>query len=660
MRTRSSAVLAAALLLAACPSTGPSGSDGSTPGPNDAAAPSADAAGPADASETSLDAGSAEPDAAQPAGPDAAAAGLDAATITHECEAGAGWCTGALSRHACVDTALGRRWADEACAAGSGCVAGACVAGACTDECALGEAKAGKTCGLVDVATGAAAAADPAGSLHDRARAYEAWLRKNGLTAGGVGTPVWADPPARTSITWVDGLGDSAIWTGTWLAAEALRLKATGEPDARETVKSIVGTLHDWLNVSGTPGMLARFAVRQDAYPAYTMGDLTGRCGQRGVHCGVPYRGAAWDYVGHISRDQYQGVVLGYALAYEALGAQDEATRELIRGDVVALVKELMKERQLKMKVTVNGTAVPWPVTVTVRFVVLAPAEAGSGGDVEFLVDTARPEEADMWGFQEFTPDLADLLHQVPGFSWLPPVERASSAVMLASFFQVALKVTEGVPGREADRAAILDYYLNHSGPGGNVDDWLEVAAGWSDGLSSDPCGGHYYSNNITFEPLYDLGRLEWDPARKARVAEELLGGKLWPVFRSHKNVFFSFIYAGLHPSPEATAVPDALAQLAQFPPPPRVAVPVDLRSDARYQPHDGSCADQVDHSTAVDVGERPTSDFLWQRHPWGLYDGGDPARTWPGVDYLVGYWMGRAHGFVAADDAAGKCLAWQ
>ena len=35
---------------------------------------------------------------------------------------------------------------------------------------------------------------------------------------------------------------------------------------------------------------------------------------------GVTYEGAQYDYIGHISRDQYQGVMLGYALAYEALG----------------------------------------------------------------------------------------------------------------------------------------------------------------------------------------------------------------------------------------------------------------------------------------------------------------------------------------------------
>jgi hypothetical protein len=104
-----------------------------------------------------------------------------------------------------------------------------------------------------------------------------------------------------------------------------------------------------------------------------------------------------------------------------------------------------------------------------------------------------------------------------------------------------------------------------------------------------------------------------------------------------------------------ATVATAALAQLSQFPPPPRVHRPVDLRSDPRY-PHEPSCTDQAAHSTAVDVGERVVSDFLWQRHPWGLYDFGDLARGEPGVDYLVAYWLGRHHQLIA-EDTPGRCL---
>jgi hypothetical protein len=63
-----------------------------------------------------------------------------------------------------------------------------------------------------------------------------------------------------------------------------------------------------------------------------------------------------------------------------------------------------------------------------------------------------------------------------------------------------------------------------------------------------------------------------------------------------------------------------------------------------------------VIHSQAVDVGDRIADGFIWQRQPWGLYDGGDPGQTEAGVDYLAAYWMARRHDFTA-DDASGRCM---
>jgi hypothetical protein len=471
---------------------------------------------------------------------------------------------------------------------------------------------------------------------------------------GWVGSPYYADPPTYSQIQYADGLGDSAIWTGTFLAAEALRLTVTGEPDARASVKARVATLHDWMRVSGDPGSLARFALPSDARPTWSLNDLTCQSPNcRECHCGVIYRSRKWDWLGHISRDQYQGVMLGYSLAYEALGPEDEPTRELIRSDVVTLVQELMRERSVAMKLTING--IPIATTIDLRFVVLTTSEM-SGGALELTIDLSQPDQAEMWGFQEFTPDLSDIVRQVPGFSGVPSIPRASSAVMLAAAFRVALEVTDGVPARAADRAAILDYYLNHTGTGGNIDDWLGIARQWT---WTDSCGGTYFGNNITLEPLYDLARLEDDPARQHVIRADLLRDTIWPPFASHKNCFFAFITAANVPGADPSIASAAAAQLGGFPVPPRIHHGIDLRGDARYQPQDPGCANQVNHQSAVDVADRQVEDFMWQRDPWTLYDAGDEHQVMPGVDYLVAYWMGRRHGFLQ-EDAGGRCLAWR
>jgi len=237
----------------------------------------------------------------------------------------------------------------------------------------------------------------------------------------------------------------------------------------------------------------------------------------------------------------------------------------------------------------------------------------------------------------------------------LPNIPRSGSAIMLNSFFRVALMVTDGVEEFGGERAEILDFYENNDDEWGNVDDWMDSALEWT---SLSECGDGYYGNNITMEPMYNWARLEDDTDRLRTIREDLLGGPMWEAFDSTKNSFFSYIYAANVPSHSEDVETVALEQLTQFPVPPRIKVERDLRDDERYFPHEEGCTDQVSHETAVDVADRCVSDFIWQRHPWGLYCSGDLHQTYPGVDYMVAYWMGRWHDFID-DDRPGTCLAW-
>lgn len=572
--------------------------------------------------------------------------------VTDECSAGEATCTDARTAHVCTDTASGKRWQDQACGAGKGCVQGACVANACSDECAVGDTQGAKSCQLYDVASDSWGSIDAAGKLSDRARAYESYLRNKEMSYGIVGSAHYTDG-TFANVDVMNGLWDGAIWTGTYLASQALRLMATGSADARAEIVKLVRTMDLMFHVSGEPATLARYVKKSSDAPGYALPDMN--CSDTiEVHCGVTYSGTQYDYYGHISRDQYQGVMLGMTLAYDALTSADEDTRAIIRNDIVAFVKELMTERTVPASITYQGVTIP--TTLKLRFVVLNHAEM-PGGKVSANLDAANSSDGTgMTGLQEFTPDLADIVHQLPGLSFAPSIPRSSSAMMLASFFRDALDVTNGVDASKADRDAILDYYLHHSGTGGNVDDWLTIAKKWS---FTDNCGDGYYANNIAMEPMYNLARLEDDPARQALVQNQILGGPMWNAFKTTKNAFFSFITAANVASVAATSAPsDAMTQLATFPEPPRVVHAVDQTANPKYMPHSTSCTNEVDHSTAVDVGDRIVEDFLWQRQPWGLQSAGDPNQTEPGVDYLVAYWMARKHAFTADDDA-GKCLAF-
>jgi hypothetical protein len=340
--------------------------------------------------------------------------------------------------------------------------------------------------------------------------------------------------------------------------------------------------------------------------------------------------------------------MFGLALAYDALTSADEPTRELLRKDAVTIAKELMKERTLPVDLTING-GVSLKTNVTGRYMVVSPREMKNGA-IQLRVNTGKLDDSEMYGFQEFYPNLADLVRQMPGLGWAPSIERASSAIMLTSFFRVALHVTEGVAAYAKDRTDLEGFYAQHAG------EWLSVAKKWKEGTG---CGGNYYANNIAMMPLYNLARLETNATMQSLVRDDILGGSMWPAFEKTKNVFFAFIYAGVTPGAPSAVVTSASTQLAQFPPAPRVFVGTDLRESPKYPSRHDGCADQVAHDDAIDVGDRVVGDFMWQRHPWGLHAGGDVHQTQPGVDYLVAYFMGRAHGLVP-DDTDGTCLAWQ
>lgn len=529
-------------------------------------------------------------------------------------------------------------WTKETCAKGEGCVRGACVKEQCSDECTLGEG----TCSTFDMKTNAWDAGDAKKSLHDRAREHLRWLRKAGLAYGGVGDSQFSDPGTYANRTALDGTGDSALWTGTYLASESWRLLATGAADARAHAKELVETLHLWMNVSPSPGVLARF-VRPAGNTS--LGGAGIDCSKDTHHCGVAYGGKTWDYNCHVSRDQYQGVMLGYALAYDALGPTEEPTRALIREDVIVLLDELMKEREVDAKIIYKGTTYP-KFKIKTRYMVVVNEELDDGA---IMLSYDGSEDGSWKGFQEFIPDLAPMFKQIPVLGLISPssIPRESSAIMLASFFRVGLHVTENVPALANKRAAIESFYAAHVG------EMLPIASQWSEG--GDKCGGHYYANNISMQPMYNWARLETVPSARDS-ALSIVKDKMWPAFASHKNSFFTFLSASNMTSPDADQLTMAKDQLSQFPEPPVVRRHVDLLDDPKYSERDPECgSDRLAKSKAVDVKDRVTEGFIWQRDPWTLYDDGDPSRVYPGVDYLSAYYLGLRHGFIE-EDAAGRC----
>jgi hypothetical protein len=514
------------------------------------------------------------------------------------------------------------------------------VASVCLDQCALGHPAAGMTCDLWDDVSSrwGSDADESTDALHTRARSHDGWIRARLMPAGGLMYAQFADSTHRQVLAY-GGRRDPAIWTGAYLAAQALRLMDTGSVDAARQLAETVKVIHRWWRISGDPGYLARFAA-----PVSSSREIldTLPLGDREVIRNVLYEGQRWHWRGRVSRDQYQGVMLGMSLAYEA--TQDPEIRTLIRDDVVAFAEQLMRRDRKQVRVSLNGSS-PFSTTLTLQHAVYTDDETADG--LPILEIRLSPFEAEGSGMLVFWPNPSEFARQITGLGSLPDVFLPSQAIQLGAIFQVALQVTEGVPGYEARHQALRDHYE------ANVEAWMDIAERWT---NTNDCGDSYHGLNIAFMPMLNWVRLETDPVRKARLQLDILRDRLWSAVASHKNVFFAFIYASqAHPTDSVDNVIRVhLDQLALFPAAPQLALPRDSRT--KY-PEDSRCVGLS--AIATDVADRVPATFIWERHPWKLVDPGVPDVVYPGVDYLLAYWLGRYAGFID-DDSPQTCARWR
>jgi len=123
--------------------------------------------------------------------------------------------------------------------------------------------------------------------------------------------------------------GDSALWTGHYLAAEAFRYRVTQASDALSNIQAAVSALKGLADVTGT-NLLARCMVPANSPWASS---IAGQEAANGVYTNAS---AGWIWVGNTSRDEYSGAMFGLAVAYDAVS--DSGTRTVISDLVTRLV----------------------------------------------------------------------------------------------------------------------------------------------------------------------------------------------------------------------------------------------------------------------------------------------------------------------------------
>ena len=146
--------------------------------------------------------------------------------------------------------------------------------------------------------------------------------------------PVFASPTSE-EIVGYNRAGDSAIWTGHYLAAESFCYQATGSPEALANIKRTLAGIRLLLDVTGNE-LLARFAMPASWRYADSVTEEERR---HGVYSRT-LNGETYLWFGNTSRDQYSGVFFGLGTAYDFV--DDPQVRTEVRTLVTRMLDYLI------------------------------------------------------------------------------------------------------------------------------------------------------------------------------------------------------------------------------------------------------------------------------------------------------------------------------
>ncbi len=175
------------------------------------------------------------------------------------------------------------------------------------------------------------------GPWRQKAQGYDDWHKTWAQPDYGCNVHQYFADDTYTEVTGYHGHGDSCIWTGTYLGAQAFRYHVTGEQEAKDNAMRMAQALDRLLHVNGKTGFISRYVGMQDSitYGGDEWCDGSDRCHH--IEDGE-FAGDWW--IGETSRDQYTGWFYGMAVAYDLI--DDEDTRQMIAADVTEVLDELM------------------------------------------------------------------------------------------------------------------------------------------------------------------------------------------------------------------------------------------------------------------------------------------------------------------------------
>ena len=156
--------------------------------------------------------------------------------------------------------------------------------------------------------------------------AISAGIQARHMPFGTILDPVYASP-ASNQIVGYTRCGDSALWTGAYLAAEAFRYKVTQSADALNNVKTALAGLKALADVTGDNRLARCMVLAASPYAAGIEGEEAANT----IHQNPP-----WIWVDNTSRDQVVGAFFGLGAAFDLV---DDAA---VKSDISDLATRLI------------------------------------------------------------------------------------------------------------------------------------------------------------------------------------------------------------------------------------------------------------------------------------------------------------------------------
>jgi len=439
-------------------------------------------------------------------------------------------------------------------------------------------------------------------SLAEKADYFDRVARERHLIADGLLRTVYLDPDLET-VRFSYHVPNTILWSGMYLASQALRYTVTGETQAVENARIVVEALGHLTGVTGVSGLYGR-SMSAPGVAYNTTGE-----GQPGwVESTAPgYEG--WRYNNDVSKDSYAGLMFGYAAALEHF--DDPDLIEKIGSLVAEVADHLMR----------NGLQI-----------IDADGEVTEHGR---LFHTALDD------FPGFNALLAS--------SWIKVAQTAADDPTLEDFYYGCLmRMRQGVPCPPIERFEFGSYIES-------MENWM--------GLFIPFCQQNYDNFDMTYQAIYPLLRREADPGLGSRL-RWVLKRNMWHSgapdgLQIHDideigNSLFTFINAALSGDGSGDpilylAVDDAICTLKEFP----------EEKFERFIPKGHQwpvCLNRMMDPCAADpipLEKRSFDNYLWRLDPYCIEQADRPEDrrlVHSPEDYLVAYWLGRYHGLIPPD----------